>query len=114
VIIIKEVLKYQCEICHELYDDKEEALECEYKGIEEPIAKVGEWYACVIGHLEGNLDNPMYNPYRIREINRDGHYALYIFEEEYDDGNFYETLFSAYGNKHFLEECFHTEEPDYS
>lgn len=34
-------IKYQCEICGNIYDDKEKAEECESYGIDEPLLNIG-------------------------------------------------------------------------
>lgn len=39
---MKQTIKYQCEICQQLYDSPDDALKCEERGKEKPLVELGQ------------------------------------------------------------------------
>lgn len=96
---MKEITMYECEICNEAYREYEEAHECESRGKEISLVKVGGdvEYEITMGGGFGNI----YIPLRVKTIEDTGHYFIYRFEEEYDNGEWDESMHSVYGNDEF-------------
>ena len=99
---MKNIIEYQCEICNSLYDTEIEAIECENKGTEQPLAKVGDEVEMEI-KVSGGFD-PWYKPVKVREIEDMGHFLLYKFDEyDQDIKEWYEFSKSCYGNSEYRE-----------
>lgn len=93
----KTITMYQCELCARYYETNEEAVSCEENGKELPLASVGDLldYEIEVG---GGFDN-IFVDLRISEIEDTGHFLIYHFDQEYNEG--YGSPYSEYGNESF-------------
>ena len=92
---MKILSQYQCEICCEIYTKEEKAITCERKGVEQPLAKIGD----VVEMITRLVDKPhTYQKLRIAGIREIGHELEYSFEHMH--GVPYHL--SVYSNKGFL------------
>jgi len=97
---MRKLIKYECEICKELFDLEQEAIKCEKRGKEEILAPIGEKILYKNGW--GNWSDgtkPNYIEMEIIDVEVCGHYIKY---EIGLDGCFYESLF---GNEEFNDKC---------
>jgi len=99
--MVRKLLKYECEMCKQLYDSLEDALECEAQGKELPLANVmdevlyrDDWN----GGFGVSFDKMF-----VTEIKDYGHYIGYALGSE--DGYPYESVF---GNDKFEDKCGNT------
>lgn len=90
---------YECEICNEVYREYEDAFACESRGREVPLANIGDEVDYEI-KMGGGFNN-IYTPLRVKSLENTGHYFIYRFEEEYDDGLWDESMHSIYGSDEF-------------
>lgn len=97
--MVKTLTKYKCEICDSEYSTFNKAAKCEEKGREKSLASVGDYavYRLELDDNEGHITLDV----RIREIETTDHSVLYRFEEEWDNGKWYESMYTAHGNKEF-------------
>jgi hypothetical protein len=99
---MKKVIRYMCEICKQEYSDSDEAVTCEEKGIEKPLAKVGD----IVNHrveMSGGF-NDWFIGQRISDIEQEGHRLNYYFEEYNQETGGWEVdynFFSVWGNSKF-------------
>jgi hypothetical protein len=105
---MKEVKMYKCELCNGVYDLKEYAFDCEAKGKEKPLAKVGDMIEYEV-RVGGGFD-PFYVEMRVSKIEDKGHFLIYYFEEyDEEDKEWYEsgygTEIGVWGNDDFKERC---------
>lgn len=104
---MKEIMMYECDICKEVYRDKEEAISCEKRGKETPLVQEGETIQYAI-HVDGGFPS-YYVDMRVREIEEKGHYMMY-YAGEYDEekGRWVEDSLFSVGiarNEEFLRMC---------
>lgn len=104
---MKPIMMYECEICQDIYNDSDEAIECETLGKEKPLCKIGDFvdYEVQVG---GGFDS-FYVQLRVREIEENGHFIIYHFEEfDTDDEEWRESnyvLSGVFGNEMFNQKC---------
>jgi hypothetical protein len=77
---MKEKMMYQCEICNEIYDSPEKAVNCESKGIQTPSINVGQKFNYLEGIIEG-FGHEVYTPCVVLEVVTKDHYVFYICNE---------------------------------
>lgn len=101
----KTVTRYQCEICKELYLTNHEAEQCESRGRETPLAAKGDLIDFRVEMGGGFAD--WFAPVRVRAIVVNGHYLVYYFEEEYEVGEWEESMHfnSVLGSDEFKKLC---------
>lgn len=104
---MEEITMYQCEICNEVYFNQDEALECERKGKEVPLVKVGQHVEYEV-RVGGGFD-PFYVEMRVKNIEDKGHFLVYHLEEyDEDENEWYESgyvMSGIWGNEEFLKLC---------
>lgn len=107
---MKEVKRYQCEVCESLFKTSDEATLCEKRETERPLADVGQLISYKLEMSGGYA--PYYAELRIVRIVEDGHYLEYHFEENYAGKDQepewhapHPTTSSVFGNKEFEELC---------
>lgn len=101
----KTVTRFQCEICEELYKTEQEAMECEAKGKELPLASKGDSIEYRVEMSGGFPD--WFTPVRVLRVADEGHYLVYYFEEENEDGEWEESMHfnSVWGKEQFNKLC---------
>ena len=72
---MKQLIKYQCEICKELYDTPDKAIKCESQGKELPLVELGK---VVLYRDDWNGGfGTCFDKLDVIEINDYGHYISY-------------------------------------
>lgn len=89
---MKKVTMYKCEICNEIYESGSEALNCESKGEEEPLANIGNIVDFYLDTGDADYDQFAAN-LRIYKITQEGHNCIYEFEEKDRNDEWVSTLY---------------------
>jgi hypothetical protein len=101
---MKKVIKYQCEICYNFYDNEDEALACENQGVEKPLAKLYD-HVSFRDDWNGGFD-PAWYGLQVVNIKEGSHEVVYelglVFDEETGDLTHDEYI---YGNNEFKDKC---------
>jgi ribosomal protein L40E len=84
---LKEVTRFQCEICNCEYKNPTDALKCESRGIEKPLLDVGK---------------EIYEDFRIKQIKISGHDIHYILDYYDSDLEDWECGHEIYCNDELL------------
>lgn len=98
---------YECELCNEVYREREDAHACESKGSEIPLVKIDDMvdYEVKVG---GGF-NSFYVPLRVTDVEDRGHYIVYYFEQYDEDENEWSesdfAMSGVWGNEKFEELC---------
>lgn len=98
---MRKITMFQCEVCNKFYHSEEEAIECELRGKELPLGKVG---SLVEYEVKINGYDRWFEELRICRIKDTGHYLIYFFEEyNPDEGLWEESIHfnSVWGNEEF-------------
>jgi hypothetical protein len=96
---MKQLVKYQCEICKDLFDSPENASLCEVQGIPEILAKVGDRISYRDDWNGGY--STCYDEMDVIEITVNGHYVSY----QLGDLETGYPCVSVWGNEEFLDKC---------
>lgn len=71
-----QLTKYQCEICQRLFDNPDEAIKCESRGKEQPLAKLGQ---TILYKDDWNGGfGTCFDKIEVIEIEDMGHYLNYV------------------------------------
>lgn len=101
---MKKITRYQCEICHDIYDSENEALDCENRGIEKPLVKLYD-HVSFRDDWNGGLDSTWYD-LQVVKIKECFHGVIYelgvVYDEQTHDCTYDEYI---YGNNEFLDKC---------
>ena len=89
---VKQLIKYQCEICKKVYDTLKEAIKCESRGKELPLVELGK---TILYKDDWNGGfGTCFDKIEVVEINDRGHYLYYQLgdwktkrSQEYVTGN---------------------------
>lgn len=104
---MKEIVMYECEICKQVHRKKENALLCEERSKEQPLADIGQMVIYKI-KIEGGY-TPLFVDLRIKEIKDKGHYLIYCLEEYCEESDTWiesnVTMGDIWGNEKFKELC---------
>lgn len=104
---MKSLIMYQCEMCKDTYDNPEEAIKCESRGVETPLLKVGQLIDYEV-LMNGGFPS-FWVEQRIGKIEDHGHYLVYQLEEfnedfrEWTESNY--KLSGIWGNDEFNKRC---------
>lgn len=100
--MMRKIDMYQCEICKSVHYSESDALRCENKGKETPLASIGDLVQYRIEISGGYAD--IFTELRIKSIEDKGHYLIYYFEEYYPDYDMWDENIhfnSVWGNDEF-------------
>lgn len=79
---MREIKCYQCEICNKFYRHEKKAQQCESKGKEMPLAKVGD--ILIYKHSISGFECE--DEIKISKIIDKGHYLIYKFMSRLNNG----------------------------